>query len=68
MSANRPPMVRRRVGLAAALVLAFVSVLAPGWISTGSLLALVRVPLESVVVVLILAGLRRPFPRRTVSI
>ncbi|MEB0306886.1 CDP-alcohol phosphatidyltransferase [Cryobacterium sp. 10I1] len=68
MSANRPPMVRRRVGLAAALVLAFVSVLAPGWISTGSLLALVRVPLESVVVVLILAGLRRPFARRTVSI
>jgi len=68
VSTDRSRLIRRRVSLSAALVAAFVTALAPGWISTGSALALVRVPLESVVAVAVLAGLRHPFARRTVSI
>jgi hypothetical protein len=49
-------------------VVVFLAVLAPGLVSSGSALALVRVPLEAVLALVILAVLPRPVARRIVSI
>ncbi|MDQ1570939.1 MAG: hypothetical protein QOF79_1613, partial [Actinomycetota bacterium] len=61
-------MIRRNVRAVIGGVVVFVAVLAPGLISSGSALALIRIPLESVVALAILAALPWPVVRRIVAI
>jgi hypothetical protein len=58
---------RRTVGRVLAVAVVFLVALAPGLISSGSALALVRVPLESVVVLAVLAVLPWPVVRRIIA-
>lgn len=51
----------------ASAIIVFVAVLAPGLISSGSVLALLRVPLEAVLAVALLAALPWPVARRVVA-
>jgi hypothetical protein len=59
--------IRRRALLVVAGPVVFLVALAPGLISSGSALALIRVPLESVVVLVILAALPWPVVRRVIA-
>ena len=61
-------MIRRNVRAVIGGVVVFVAVLAPGLISSGSALALIRIPLESIVALAILAALPWPVVRRIVAI
>ncbi|MCU1557584.1 MAG: sulfatase, partial [Microbacteriaceae bacterium] len=65
---DRLVAIRRNVRAVISVVVVFLSVLAPGLISSGSALALIRVPLESVLALVILAVLPWPVARRIVAI
>jgi hypothetical protein len=65
---GRSNAVRRNVRAVISAVVVFLAVLAPGLISSGSVLALIRIPLESVLTLVILAVLPWLGARRIVAI
>jgi hypothetical protein len=65
---GRSNAIRRNVRAVISAVVVFIAVLAPGLVSSGSALALIRVPLEAVLALVILAILPWPGVRRIVAI
>ena len=65
---DRSNAIRRNVRAVISVVVIFLAVLAPGLISSGSALALIRIPLESVLALVILAVHPWPVARRIVGI
>jgi hypothetical protein len=65
---DRLTAIRRTVLLVVSWPVLFLVTVAPGLISSGSALSLLRVPLESVVVLVVLAALPWPIVRRIVAI
>ncbi|MCU1506347.1 MAG: sulfatase [Microbacteriaceae bacterium] len=65
---GRSNAIRRNVRALTSAVVVFLVVLAPGLISSGSALALIRIPLESVLALVILAALPWSIARRIVAI
>jgi hypothetical protein len=65
---GRSNAIRRNVRAVISAVVVFLAVLAPGLVSSGSALALIRVPLEAVLALVILAILPWPGARRIVAI
>ena len=65
---GRSKAIRRNVRAVISAVVVFIAVLAPGLVSSGSAFALIRVPLEAVLALVILAILPWPGARRIVAI
>ena len=65
---RRSHPIRRNVRLVLSVVVVLLAALAPGLISSGTALALIRVPLESVVVLAVLVALPWAVARRIVAI
>ncbi|HEY5222455.1 MAG TPA: CDP-alcohol phosphatidyltransferase [Microbacteriaceae bacterium] len=68
MSAVRPNTVRTNTATAISAVFLFIALVAPGIISSGSSLALLRVPLEPVLALVVLAVLPWRVIRRVVAV